>query len=178
MKGNFAPWSLYGPNEITETTVNPCPNTVSEGQNQSSTAQGHVILKLMKRQGGVEPAQLPKAAPEVQVDQQAWPSHGWVCCPLVATVSFSLHIKNQNAVQNARTSRSATRSNSKNFPVSCHPCIVPGQEHWARKGCRLENHVAFSLYSAFSPSTLSTHDTQKIPLDRTEDGPMCPPHCV
>lgn len=132
----------------------------------------------MKWQGDLEPAQLPKAAPKVQVDRQAWPSRVWVCCPLVAIVSFSLHIKDQNAVQNAGTSRSETRSNSKNFPVSCHPCIVPGQEQWARKGCRLENHVALSLYSAFSPSTLLHTTPRKYPWTGQRMDPLSTTLCL
>lgn len=65
-------------------------------------------------------------------------------------------------------SRSATRSSSRSFPVSCHPQIAPGQEHCgARKGCELGNRVAFSHHSAFSPFTLYTgHPENTLGQDR------------
>lgn len=111
----------------------------------------------MKWQGGLEPAQLPKGAPEVWLGQHIRSSCSWVCCPLVATVHFSLHIHDRDAVQDARTCRSATRSSSRNFLVSRHPQIAPGQERCgARKGCELGNRVAFSHHSVFSPFTLYT----------------------
>ena len=107
--------------------------------------------------GSLEPVQLPKGASEVWLGQQIRPSCRWVCCPLVATVDFSLHIHDRDVVQDAWTCRSATRSSSRNFPVSCHPQIAPGQEHCgARKGRELGSHVAFSHHWVFSPFTLYT----------------------
>ena len=122
----------------------------------------------MKWQGGLKRAQLPKGAPDVWLGPQIRPSCSWVCCPLVATVHFRLHIRDRDVVQDARTSRSATRSSSRSFPVSCHPQIAPGQEHCgARKGCELGNRVAFSHHSAFSPFTLYTgHPENTLGQDR------------
>lgn len=132
----------------------------------------------MKWQGGLEPAQLPKGAPEVWLGQHIRSSCSWVCCPLVATVHFSLHIHDRDAVQDARTCRSATRSSSRNFPVSCHPQIAPGQERCgARKGCELGNRVAFSHHSVFSPFTLYTRHPEKHPWTRQRTDP-CAHHIV
>lgn len=159
---------VWGPSQCTESTVNPRPNIASGGQNKSSAAQDHVILNRMKWQGGLEPAQLPKGASEVWLGQQIRPSCRWVCCPLVATVHFSLHIHDRDVVQDAWTCRSASRSSSRNFPVSCFPQIAPGQEHCgARKGRELGNRVAFSHHSVFSPFTLYTrHPENTLGQDR------------
>ena len=57
-----------------------------------------------------------------------------MCCHLVAMVNFRFHIKEQDVfLRLIRTCNSATRSNSRNFSVSCQHRFGPSQEDWARK---------------------------------------------
>lgn len=95
----------------------------------------------------------PQKASEVWLGQQTHPRHGWLCCPLVATVSYSLHIDHQDVVQDARTCLSATKSNSRNFPVSGTIVLSQARNNEPVKGSVLGDHVVVPYHSAFSPST-------------------------
>lgn len=132
---------------------------------QSSTTQGHVLLKLMKWPPGTRSVyqQQPRGGGgagggAVWRRLRILPGPGWACCPLVATVSFSLPVKGQDAgLWLARTCNSATRSNSGNFPTVVALLLAQAGKTGSGEDCEQGNLCdVFPVNLTFSSTSLFT----------------------
>lgn len=168
MKGNFPPGTLWFKDQVSVQKVQSALPTEQVGLKSVICSTGPRYFEANEMAGwrnqlSVQGCSRGLAGPTHLLQLQLG------VLPWVATVHFlSLHIHDRDAVQDARTCRSATRSSSRNFPVSCHPQIAPGQERCgARKGCELGNRVAFSTTQSSLLFTLYTrHPENTLGQDR------------